>query len=85
MPGNTEALFTSSAVGVDDALGAAAGDGVWLGDEAVQAPADGVAVAAGDARGARAAGAGLARVGPLHALLLPAHQPVRAVGVDLNK
>jgi hypothetical protein len=71
-------------VGVADTLWPAAGDGVWLGDEAAFAAANGVAGQVEGADRARTAGRGLAGVGPHHAPLVRAHVAAGAVGVPAN-
>ena len=68
-------------VGVNHALRATACDGVWLGHQAGETPADGVALIAGLTGGAGPTGTGLARVWLLHTSLAPADLPVVTVGV----
>ena len=56
-------------------------DGVWLGNEARETPADGVSLAARLTGGARPTGTGLTRVWSLHTPLAPADLPVVTVRV----
>ena len=57
-------------------------DGVRLGHQAGQTPADGVAVPVGGAGGAGAAGARYTGVWPLYAALVSTHQAVLTVRVN---
>jgi len=72
---------TPLAVGIPDALGAAASDGVRLGDQTRLAPADGVSVVVDLASGAWAAGGWVAGVGLLNASLVLANKAAFAVGI----
>ena len=57
-------------------------DGVRLGDEAGQTATDGVTINVGSAGGARAAGAGVARIRLLHTPLVTANISILAIWVN---
>ena len=78
----TLADVSGVAVIINDALGAAAGDCVWLGNQPGLTLADGVVVRAHPARGSRSAGRRVAGVGLLDALLTLANVAGATISID---